>query len=143
DFVMAVLKDKTVILVTHQVEFLSKVDKILSGTAFEQLVSAHRDSKAALDARSQDRGKGAEVLQKQGPDAGFFDSTPTGRIMTRVSSDLSILDFDVPYTMTFVITGTIEVAATMIIMIVVTWQVLDKCQQKKTVSALPGLLESP
>jgi ABC-type transport system involved in cytochrome bd biosynthesis fused ATPase/permease subunit len=26
---MAVLKDKTVILVTHQVEFLSKVDKIL------------------------------------------------------------------------------------------------------------------
>jgi ABC-type transport system involved in cytochrome bd biosynthesis fused ATPase/permease subunit len=26
---MAVLKDKTVILVTHQVEFLSKVDKFL------------------------------------------------------------------------------------------------------------------
>jgi ABC-type transport system involved in cytochrome bd biosynthesis fused ATPase/permease subunit len=26
---MAVLKNKTVILVTHQVEFLSKVDKIL------------------------------------------------------------------------------------------------------------------
>lgn len=42
----------------------------------------------------------------------------------QVSSDLSILDFDVPYTMTFVITGTIEVAATMIIMIVVTWQVV-------------------
>lgn len=31
DCVMAALEDKTVILVTHQVEFLSKVDRILVG----------------------------------------------------------------------------------------------------------------
>ncbi|KAK4590989.1 hypothetical protein RGQ29_021258 [Quercus rubra] len=57
----AILFNKTVILVTHKVEFLSEVDKILvmkdgqitqsgsyeelltAGTAFEQLVNAHRD----------------------------------------------------------------------------------------------------
>jgi len=42
----------------------------------------------------------------------------------QASSDLSILDFDVPYTMTFVISGTIEVVATIVIMIMVTWQVV-------------------
>jgi ABC-type multidrug transport system fused ATPase/permease subunit len=271
DCVMAALENKTVILVTHQVEFLSKVDRILvmergeitqegtyeellqSGTAFEQLVNAHKDSKTTLD--SQDHGKGAKesgTIQYQVPimqqiseaeistrnlptvqlteeekrelgEAGlkpykdyvsvskrwfllvliilaqcafvtlqclatywlavavqnhqfrvtivvgvyavmatvsclfayvrsllaahfglkasreffpgfmdsvfkapmlFFDSTPTGRIMTRASSDLSILDFDIPFTMTFVISGTIEVAATIVVMIMVTWQVV-------------------
>nr|KJB61129.1 hypothetical protein B456_009G342400 [Gossypium raimondii] len=57
---------KTVVLVTHQVEFLSEVDRILvmdggqitqlgsyeellmAGTTFEQLVNAHRDSITAL-----------------------------------------------------------------------------------------------
>ncbi|CAN6354014.1 unnamed protein product [Urochloa humidicola] len=271
DCVMAALENKTVVLVTHQVEFLSKVDKILvmengeitqegtyqellqAGTAFEQLVNAHRDSKTPLD--TQDRGKGAkepgtfryqiqmipqnseaemstgnllsvqltEEEKRELGEAGlkpykdyvsvskgwfllvliilaqcafvvlqclatywlaiavqnhqfsvavvigvyavmatasclfayirsllaahfglkasreffsglmdsvfkapmlFFDSTPIGRIMTRVSSDLSTLDFDVPYTMTFVISGTIEVAATIVIMAMVTWQVV-------------------
>lgn len=271
DCVMAALENKTVILVTHQVEFLSKVDKILvmengqvaqegtyqellqSGTAFEQLVNAHRDSKTTLD--SQDHSKGAkeqgafhyqipmvqqnseaeiavsnitsvQLTEEEKRELGevgmkpykdyvsvskgwlllvliilaqcmfvflqslatywlaiavqshqfsvavvvgvyavmatvsclfayvrsllaayfglkasgeffsgfmdsvfkapmlFFDSTPTGRIMTRASSDLSILDFDVPYTMTFVISGTIEVTATIVIMIMVTWQVV-------------------
>ncbi|KAB2611215.1 ABC transporter C family member 8 [Pyrus ussuriensis x Pyrus communis] len=60
--VMATLAKKIVLLVTHQVEFLSEVDKILvmevghvtqsgsyeslltAGTAFEQLVHAHRDT---------------------------------------------------------------------------------------------------
>ncbi|KAJ1262043.1 hypothetical protein BS78_09G077000 [Paspalum vaginatum] len=271
DCVMAVLQNKTVILVTHQVEFLSKVDKIMvmengeitqegtyqellqSSTEFQQLVNAHRDSKTTLD--SQDHRKRSEktgTFQYQKPmiaqnseaetsagnllsdqlteeekrelgEAGlkpyedyvsvskghfilvliilvqcafvvlqclatywlaitvqshhfsvvvvvgvyavmatasclfayirsllaahfglkaskeffsgfmdsvfkapmlFFDSTPTGRIMTRASSDLSTLDFDIPYTMTFVISGTIEVAATIVIMIMVTWQVV-------------------
>ncbi|WRX27961.1 ABC transporter-like [Theobroma cacao] len=62
DCVMAALGKKTVVLVTHQVEFLSKVDRILvmdggeitqlgsytallmSGTAFEELVNAHRNA---------------------------------------------------------------------------------------------------
>ncbi|KAM0903478.1 hypothetical protein ACQ4PT_018686 [Festuca glaucescens] len=271
DCVMAALEDKTVILVTHQVEFLSKVDRILvmergeitqegtyeellqSGSAFEQLVNAHKDSKTTLD--SQDQGnavKESGMIQYQLPmiqqvseaeisagnlpsvqlteeekrelgEAGlkpykdyvsvskawfilvllilaqcvfvvlqclatywlaltvqnhrfsvaivvgvyavmatvscifayvrsllaahfglkasreffsgfmdsvfkapmlFFDSTPTGRIMTRASSDFCILDFDIPFTMSFVISGTIEVAGTVVIMIMVTWQVV-------------------
>uniref|UniRef100_A0A0E0KZG8 ABC transporter C family member 13 n=3 Tax=Oryza punctata TaxID=4537 RepID=A0A0E0KZG8_ORYPU len=271
DCVMAALDNKTVILVTHQVEFLSKVDKILvmengeitqegtynellqSGTAFEQLVNAHKDSKTTLD--TDDRREGAKELgafQYQVPliqqnseaeistgnlksvqlteeerrelgEIGlkpykdyvsvskgwfllamilvtqcaffglqclatywlavaiqnqqfsvavvvgvyavmatvsclfayvrsliaahfglkasreffsgfmnsvfkapmvFFDSTPTGRIMTRASSDLSILDFDIPFAMTFVISGSIEIATTIAIMILVTWQLV-------------------
>ncbi|KAM0851579.1 hypothetical protein ACQ4PT_052345 [Festuca glaucescens] len=271
DCVMAALQDKTVILVTHQVEFLSKVDRILvmergeitqegtyeellqSGTAFKQLVNAHKDSKTTLD--SQDHGnamKNSGIIQyqqtmiQQGSEAEistgnlpsvqlteeekrelgeaglkpykdyvsvskawfllvllilaqcvfvvlqclatywlaltvenhrfsvaivvgvyavmatiscifayvrsllaahfglkasreffsgfmdsvfkapmlFFDSTPTGRIMTRASSDFCILDFDIPFTMSFVISGTIEVAGTIVIMIIVTWQVV-------------------
>ncbi|CAL5039012.1 unnamed protein product [Urochloa decumbens] len=54
----------------------------------------------------------------------FFDSTPVGRIITRASSDLSILDFDIPYSMAFVATGGIEVVTTVLVMGTVTWQVL-------------------
>ncbi|KAF0926592.1 hypothetical protein E2562_026903 [Oryza meyeriana var. granulata] len=271
DCVMAALENKTVILVTHQVEFLSKVDKILvmengeitqegtyeellqSGTAFEQLVNAHKDSKTTLD--TNDRREAAKELgafqcqvpliqqnseaeistgnlvsvqltEEERRELGeiglkpykdyvsvskgwfllvmilitqcafiglqclatfwlavaiqnhqfsvavvvgvyaamatvsclfayvrslitayfglkasreffsgfmdsvfkapmlFFDSTPTGRIMTRASSDLSILDFDIPFSMTFVISGSIEIAATIAIMILVTWQLV-------------------
>jgi ABC-type multidrug transport system fused ATPase/permease subunit len=54
----------------------------------------------------------------------FFDSTPVGRILTRASSDLSILDFDIPYSMAFVAAGGIEVVTTVLVMGTVTWQVL-------------------
>ncbi|VAH58260.1 unnamed protein product [Triticum turgidum subsp. durum] len=90
-FNMAALEDKTVILVTHQVEFLSKVDRILVmekgeitqegtyeellqfGTAFEQLVNAHQDSKTTLDSNVSNEGAMVQYqqprLQQQGSDA--------------------------------------------------------------------------
>ncbi|KAL8122788.1 ABC transporter C family member 8-like isoform X1 [Apium graveolens] len=54
----------------------------------------------------------------------FFDSTPVGRVLTRASSDLSTLDFDIPFSFCFVLAGGIELFTTIGIMASVTWQVL-------------------
>ncbi|GKV36537.1 hypothetical protein SLEP1_g44658 [Rubroshorea leprosula] len=54
----------------------------------------------------------------------FFDSTPVGRILTRASSDLSIVDFDIPFASIFVAASGTEVLATIAIMAFVTWPVL-------------------
>ncbi|XP_022721513.1 ABC transporter C family member 8-like isoform X3 [Durio zibethinus] len=70
DCVMTALEKKTVILVTHQVEFLSEVDRILA------------------------------------------------------SSDMSILDFNIPFATIFLVAGATEVIATIGIMAFITWQVL-------------------
>ncbi|XVF26934.1 hypothetical protein REPUB_Repub14bG0063100 [Reevesia pubescens] len=54
----------------------------------------------------------------------FFDSTPLGRILTRASSDLSILDFDIPFSIGFVAAGGIELVAAIGVIAFVTWEVL-------------------
>nr|XP_043614912.1 ABC transporter C family member 8-like [Erigeron canadensis] len=54
----------------------------------------------------------------------FFDSTPVGRILTRASTDLSVLDFDIPFSFTFVVTSGIELLTTIAVMASVTWEVL-------------------
>ncbi|XP_022715119.1 ABC transporter C family member 8-like [Durio zibethinus] len=54
----------------------------------------------------------------------FFDSTPVGRILTRASSDMSILDFDIPFAIIFMAAGATEAIATIGIMAFITWQVL-------------------
>ncbi|PNX61656.1 ABC transporter C family member 8-like protein [Trifolium pratense] len=79
---MTALREKTVILVTHQVEFLSEVDTILimeggkviqsgsyenlltAGTAFELLVSAHKDTITDLNQNNENKGSENEVLTK-------------------------------------------------------------------------------
>ncbi|KAH7866679.1 hypothetical protein Vadar_023546 [Vaccinium darrowii] len=54
----------------------------------------------------------------------FFDSTPIGRILARASSDLSTLDFDIPFSLVYVYSPAIELLITIIVMATVTWQVL-------------------
>ncbi|KAK9676888.1 hypothetical protein RND81_11G107900 [Saponaria officinalis] len=54
----------------------------------------------------------------------FFDSTPIGRIFTRVSSDLSILDVDIAFAVGFVMASGIELVVIIFIMASVTWPVL-------------------
>ncbi|KAK2406346.1 ABC transporter C family member [Trifolium repens] len=201
DCVMTSLREKTVVLVTHQVEFLSEVDTILvmeggkviesgnyenlltAGTAFELLMSAHKDTITDLNQDSENKiGSENETSSTYwlaiaieipkvtnvtligvyalisfssaafiyvrtyltallGLKAStvffssfttaifnapmlFFDSTPVGRILTRASSDLYILDFDIPYSITFVASITLEIVVVTCIMVSVTWQVL-------------------
>ncbi|OMO66295.1 hypothetical protein COLO4_30639 [Corchorus olitorius] len=54
----------------------------------------------------------------------FFDSTPVGRILTRASSDMSILDFDIPFSIGFVAAGSLELLGAIGVIAFVTWEVL-------------------
>ncbi|WJX86374.1 ATP-binding cassette sub- C member 8 [Trifolium repens] len=187
DCVMTALREKTVILVTHQVEFLSDVDSILvmeggkviqsgsyenlliAGTAFELLTSSSYWLAIAIEipkvtnvtligvyalisfasaAFIYGRTYLTALLGLKASTAFFssfttaifnapmlfFDSTPVGRILTRASSDLSILDFNIPYSITFVVSITLEIAVVICIMVSVTWQVL--------IIAIPAMVAS-
>ncbi|XP_062120260.1 ABC transporter C family member 10-like [Humulus lupulus] len=54
----------------------------------------------------------------------FYDSTPFGRILSRVSSDLSIVDLDVSFSLLFTVGACITFAANLVVLAVITWQVL-------------------
>ncbi|XP_062180151.1 ABC transporter C family member 10-like isoform X2 [Phragmites australis] len=54
----------------------------------------------------------------------FFDSTPLGRVLSRVSSDLSIVDLDVPFAVMFSISASLNAYSNLGVLAVVTWQVL-------------------
>ncbi|XP_042456213.1 ABC transporter C family member 10-like isoform X1 [Zingiber officinale] len=54
----------------------------------------------------------------------FFDSTPLGRILSRVSSDLSIVDLDVPFAFFFSMSATMNCFSNLGVLAAVTWPVL-------------------
>ncbi|KAF7843464.1 ABC transporter C family member 8-like [Senna tora] len=262
--VMTALREKTVILVTHQVEFLSEVDNIMvieggciaeagsyeelmaSGTTFEQLIAAHKDAMTGLSDLHQNQeelrevdiintqerhyegevGEAIQLTQEEQREMGsavwkmfldyvviskgllllclslislvgvavflaassywlaiatqspkitkvmmvgvytglsipsavfvylrslfvahlglkaskaffsgfnsaifnapmsFFDSTPVGRIITRASSDLSTLDFDIPFATVNAPHTAVELLVGIVIMAYATWEVL-------------------
>ncbi|KQK19501.2 hypothetical protein BRADI_1g48670v3 [Brachypodium distachyon] len=54
----------------------------------------------------------------------FFDCTPLGRVLSRVSSDLSIVDLDVPFTFMFSVSASLNAYSNLGVLAVVTWEVL-------------------
>ncbi|KAK0598069.1 hypothetical protein LWI29_031332 [Acer saccharum] len=54
----------------------------------------------------------------------FYDSTPLGRILGRISSDLSIVDLDVPFSLIFAVGATTYCYTSLGVLAVVVWQVL-------------------
>ncbi|PWZ05483.1 ABC transporter C family member 10 [Zea mays] len=54
----------------------------------------------------------------------FYDSTPLGRILSRVSSDLSIVDLDIPFGFMFSVGAGINAYSNLGVLAIVTWQVL-------------------
>ncbi|CAL9009831.1 unnamed protein product [Prunus brigantina] len=100
DCVMAALARKTVILVTHQVEFLSEVDKILVmeggkvtqsgsyesvltvGTAFGQLVNAHKDAVTTLgpsNYQSQGESERGDMVRPEEPHGAYLTANNSER----------------------------------------------------------------
>ncbi|WJX18358.1 Multidrug resistance-associated protein 5 [Trifolium repens] len=54
----------------------------------------------------------------------FFDSTPAGRILNRVSVDQSVVDLDIPFRLGGFASSTIQLIGIVAVMSEVTWQVL-------------------
>ncbi|KAG4941625.1 hypothetical protein JHK87_045496 [Glycine soja] len=54
----------------------------------------------------------------------FYDSTPLGRILSRVSSDLSIVDLDIPFILSFTVVGVIYFYSNLTVLAIISWQVL-------------------
>ncbi|PON96900.1 ATP-binding cassette containing protein [Trema orientale] len=54
----------------------------------------------------------------------FYDSTPLGRILSRVSSDQSIVDLDVPFSLIIAVGAPFTVFANLGVLAFITWQVL-------------------
>uniref|UniRef100_A0A803M010 ABC-type xenobiotic transporter n=1 Tax=Chenopodium quinoa TaxID=63459 RepID=A0A803M010_CHEQI len=53
----------------------------------------------------------------------FYDSTPLGRILSRISSDLSIVDLDIPFIFMTTFGATAVAYTNLVVLTIVTWQV--------------------
>ncbi|KAI3422991.1 uncharacterized protein J3R85_011520 [Psidium guajava] len=54
----------------------------------------------------------------------FYDSTPLGRILSRVSSDLSIIDIDMAFKLTISLASTMNTYSNLLVLAFLTWPVL-------------------
>ncbi|XAR70216.1 Xenobiotic-transporting ATPase [Bertholletia excelsa] len=54
----------------------------------------------------------------------FYDSTPLGRILSRVSFDMNEIDLDLPFTLSYYTVATITTFSSFIVLVILTWPVL-------------------
>ncbi|KAB1204959.1 ABC transporter C family member 10 [Morella rubra] len=119
---------------------------LASSKEFQDLVNAHKETAgserlALLNSSHSDRcGTSSREMRKNYEEKqckalkllnslfhapmSFYDSTPLGRILSRVSSDLSTIDLDVPFGLIFTVSSTINACSSLLVLAVVTWQVL-------------------
>ncbi|KAF5929902.1 hypothetical protein HYC85_000059 [Camellia sinensis] len=188
EYVMAALSMKTVLLVTHQVDFLPAFDSILlmsdgeilyaaphhqllaSSREFQDLFNAHKETdgterleevsssqkretstKEIRKTHTDEKSKGDQLIKQEEREISLhgcswhaivkiFVFTATklsfscahvilkhyalGRILSRASADLSIVDLDVPFGFIYSVVSIINTYANLVVMAVVTWQVL-------------------
>ncbi|KAI5077532.1 hypothetical protein GOP47_0007922 [Adiantum capillus-veneris] len=55
---------------------------------------------------------------------GFFDATPSGRILNRASVDMSVIDLDIPFAISFVLGMGFDFLCIVIVVCLVTWQMI-------------------
>ncbi|GJN35687.1 hypothetical protein PR202_gb24485 [Eleusine coracana subsp. coracana] len=177
EYVMGALSDKTVLLVTHQVDFLPVFDCILLMSdgeiircapyqdllahcqEFQNLVNAHKDiigisdtndigSHRAMEITTEEkteiRGSRSRKHVKPPPADQLIkqeerEMGDTGAQISQnswmaanvqnpnVSSDLSIVDLDVPFAFVFSISASLNAYSNLGVLSVVTWQVLFVC----------------
>ncbi|CAL5400018.1 unnamed protein product [Camellia sinensis] len=110
---------------------------LASSREFQDLVNAHKETAGAERLKevssSQKRETSTKEIKKTHtvyllPNSlfrvpmSFYDSTPLGRILSRVSADLSIVDLDVPFSFVYSFSSTINTYANLAVLTAVTWQ---------------------
>ncbi|CAL5344076.1 unnamed protein product [Camellia sinensis] len=174
EYVMAALSMKTVLLVTHQVDFLPAFDSVLlmsdgeilhvaphhqllaSSREFQDLFNAHKETDGAerleevsssqkretstkeiRKTHTYEKSKGDQLIKQEEREVGGIATKLSfscahvilrhyalGRILSRASADLSIVDLDVPFGFTYSVVSIINTYANLVVMAIVTWQVL-------------------
>ncbi|MCD9642964.1 hypothetical protein HAX54_030032 [Datura stramonium] len=149
EYIMGALSGKTILLVTHQVDFLPSFDMVLlmsdgeilrsasydqllgSSKEFQDLVNAHKEtagSERVSEAFSSPRSYTCS-REIQNKDSGEQPKISGGDQLIKqeereVSSDLSIVDLDVPFYLIFAVAATTTSYSNLTVLGVVTWQVL-------------------
>ncbi|KAF7149665.1 hypothetical protein RHSIM_Rhsim02G0137200 [Rhododendron simsii] len=145
EYVIGALVRKTVLLVTHQVDFLPAFDsislvsegKIVEAAIYDQLLASSQQFQNLVNAHKSlwlDQESSVSRLELisaysligsvfRAP-ISFYDSTPLGRILSRVSSDMSIVDLELAFIFTLSMGNTMNAYFSFGVLASLTWPIL-------------------